>query len=143
MEERVIRYSDIVASIEPAVSIVESEHATVAAEDWSKVRSPSRARRRLKAGIGNRNIRHYRKPTAYKMGNTIIIHPTLAKAIREQFVETMDRALMGSMLYGPASPPFKFDVYRPIRVEPQRDRSLFRYDLRVLRTQFPYGSDVT
>jgi hypothetical protein len=84
-------YADFKISHEMvATKFVETEHATVAAEDWSRVRSPSRTLRRMKRGFHNRNIRHYRKPTSYKMGGVIYIHPTLARAVREQVKNTAD-----------------------------------------------------
>lgn len=91
---------------------VESVMATEAAEDWSRVRSPSRARRRLARGKPQ-NIRHYRKPACYfsKPDNCYFIHPDVAKALREQASEKIDRTIMREMsapLYRPFYTPFSF-----------------------------------
>lgn len=73
---------------------VESLLATQEAEDWSGVRSPSRARRRLKCGF-RQNVRLYRKPACFfsKPDNVYYIHPEMAKALRERTSKTMDRAI--------------------------------------------------
>ena len=93
-------YADFKVSHEMvATRLVETENATEAAEDWSRVRSPARTWRRMKRGFHNRNIRHYRKPTAYKMGGVIYIHPTLARAVREQVKKTADN-MMTDALWG-------------------------------------------
>jgi hypothetical protein len=83
---------------------VESPLATSEAEDWSRVRSPSRAKRRLKRGFPQ-NIRRYRKPACYfvKAENVYYIHPELMKAMREEIGEKMDRAMthqISSALFG-------------------------------------------
>lgn len=77
---------------------VESILATEAAEDWSRVRSPSRAKRRLKRGF-RQNIRHYRKPACFfiKAENVYYIHPELMKAMRQEIGEKMDRKIMHEM----------------------------------------------
>jgi hypothetical protein len=77
-----------------APRIVESILATEAAEDWSRVRSPSRAKRRLKRGFPQ-NIRHYRKPACFflKDQNTYHIHPDLMRALRHEIGERWDRQI--------------------------------------------------
>lgn len=95
--------------------VIESLHATEPAEDWSKVRSPARARRRLKRGFPQ-NIRHYRKPACFfiKAENAYCIHPELMKALREHTSESIsrniDRQLAGALFGIPEEPkPFKPD----------------------------------
>lgn len=76
---------------------VESLSATEEAEDWSKVRSPARAKRRLKRGF-QQNIRRYRKPACFfvKAKNTYYIHPELAKELRNRTKDHFDSTLMKS-----------------------------------------------
>jgi len=56
--------------------IITSLHLTVPAEDWTEVRSPGRARRRLKQGH-RQNIRHYQAPSPkiIVLNGTIHCHP--------------------------------------------------------------------
>lgn len=56
--------------------VVTSWHLTVPAEDWTWVRSPSRARRRLKQGH-RQNVRHYQRPSPdfLVVNGTIHCHP--------------------------------------------------------------------
>lgn len=88
--------------MEKAMQFVETENATEAAEDWSRVRSPSRARRRMKRGFPQ-NVRHYRKPAAYQMDGVTYIHPRLMKVLRERIddaTDHIDRAFADSIMYG-------------------------------------------
>lgn len=77
-----------------APRFVESILATEAAEDWSRVRSPSRAKRRLKRGFPQ-NIRHYRKPACFfvKEHNTYHIHPDLMRGLWTKMSEKRDEAI--------------------------------------------------
>lgn len=51
-------------------------------EDWSKCRSPSRARRRWRRGIPQRmTLRLVPKPVVYRMGDTIVGHPDIVAEI--------------------------------------------------------------
>jgi hypothetical protein len=66
--------------------IVEDRNMEDRCEDWSGVRSPGRARRRLKRGFPQR-IRVYftPKPDAYVLnGDTYVMHPVTAAKFREQ-----------------------------------------------------------
>lgn len=78
-----------------APRFVESILATEPAEDWSRVRSPSRAKRRLKRGF-RQNIRHYRKPACFfiKAENVYYIHPELMRALRARCAEQVDEKVM-------------------------------------------------
>lgn len=86
--------------------LIEKESLTVPAEDWSRVRSPSRARRRMKRGH-QQNIRYYQKPDPNLIvtGDKIIGHPETLRAamrhIRERvdahIVQSMDDALRGRL----------------------------------------------
>lgn len=62
--------------------IVTSRLLTVPAEDWSRVRSPGRARRRMRRGF-RQNIRYYDAPTpkAMVIGGVMYAHPDMVDAI--------------------------------------------------------------
>lgn len=64
-----------------SMGIVESLHATEAHEDWSRVRSPARARRRLKRGF-RQNIVHMRRPAAFRINGVIYAHPEIVRQLR-------------------------------------------------------------
>lgn len=54
-------------------------------EDWSDVRSPSRARRRLKRGFKQRlRYRAVPKPEAYVIDGALVMHPEMAKKLRRR-----------------------------------------------------------
>jgi hypothetical protein len=54
-------------------------------EDWSNVRSPSRARRRLKRGFKqNVVIRSVPKKEVLRMGDTLVMHPSVAVVLRSR-----------------------------------------------------------
>lgn len=67
------------------IRIVEDSRLTVETQDWSGVRSPSRARRRLRRGF-RQNIVYGRKPDpkAYSIngGKTLIMHPATYDAVK-------------------------------------------------------------
>ena len=75
-------------------NIVMSEHVVdrdTLLEDWSKVRSPSRARRRRSRH--RQNIRFYHPPSkqALFLGtNTIVVHPAMYAQLQQRLLE--DRA---------------------------------------------------
>ena len=64
------------------MKIIESIHMTEPFEDWSRVRSPGRARRRLRLGY-RQNIVHRKVPRkdAVSMdgGRTYVMHPETVK----------------------------------------------------------------
>jgi hypothetical protein len=67
------------------LKLLSSDAMTVPAEDWSQVRSPGRARRRLKRGHPQR-IRHYpaADPKVIITRDAIIGHPvTIARLARD------------------------------------------------------------
>lgn len=70
------------------VRIIESVHMVEQiGEDWSGVRSPARAKRRLARGFPQR-IKPIMAPkkVAYAMdgGRTMVMHPAMARELREQ-----------------------------------------------------------
>lgn len=62
--------------------IVTNRLLTVPAEHWSRVRSPGRARRRMRRGF-RQNVRYYDAPTpkAMVIGGVIYVHPDMLDAI--------------------------------------------------------------
>lgn len=64
------------------ISIVETLTATEPFEDWSRVRSPSRAVRRLKRGF-RQNIVHRRKPAAFQINGVVYAHPEIVRQLRQ------------------------------------------------------------
>lgn len=65
--------------------IIERPDMVDPVEDWSRVRSPSRARRRMKAGHPQHmRIIYVPKKEAYQMGNTLVMHPVMAAELRRQ-----------------------------------------------------------
>lgn len=66
------------------IQIVEDANMLDWSEDWSGVRSPARARRRRKRGFPQRiRIVATPKKEGYRVGNRIVMHPDLARALRE------------------------------------------------------------
>lgn len=63
-----------------ATQIVESRHMTEAFEDWSRVRSPARAARRLKRGY-RQNIVYSRRPCAKQINGVIYAHPEIVQQL--------------------------------------------------------------
>lgn len=61
--------------------IVTNSLLTVPAEDWSRVRSPARARRRMRRGF-RQNIRYYDAPTPKAMiiGGVMYVHTDMLAA---------------------------------------------------------------
>jgi hypothetical protein len=62
--------------------IVETVTATKIVQDWSRVRSPARAARRLKRGY-RQNIVERHEPSAYGIGGVIYAHPEFVRALRQ------------------------------------------------------------
>lgn len=81
------------------LSLVETAHATEQCEDWSACRSPSRARRREKRGFKQR-VRRWRKPACYQTGDTIFIHPDLAREMRRRMSRQIDNDIAATMMNG-------------------------------------------
>jgi hypothetical protein len=81
------------------VRIIESAEAYEPIEDWSRVRSPSRAERRRQQGHRqNIIIRH--KPIALQhVDGTLIVHPAIADQLRREISAKMD-AEMRRAMYG-------------------------------------------
>lgn len=89
-EVRLVPYTYIPKS--EVFEFVESDLMTVLAEDWSRVRSPSRAIRRRKRGF-RQNIRYYQAPDPdlKVMGTKIIGHPVTLSEFRDRIKERSER----------------------------------------------------
>lgn len=81
------------------MKIIETLDAVERCEDWSKVRSQSRARRRQRRGH-RQNVRIVLKPAAYQAGATMFVHPVIAAELRRQAIELRDRSMMSAFYYG-------------------------------------------
>lgn len=83
-----------------AVEIVESDMLVETVEDWSRVRSPGRARRRLAQGH-KQNIRTVTRPKrdALMVDGKLYVHSAIAAEIRRQvnaqFDRLAERTIMG------------------------------------------------
>ncbi|GAB6842318.1 hypothetical protein HNR00_003527 [Methylorubrum rhodinum] len=71
--------------------IVEDPHMTNTVEDWSQVRSPSRAARRRRQGHRQR-IRWVErpKPDIYHVGDMLVMHPETARIFRMKVAASGD-----------------------------------------------------
>ena len=82
------------------VEIVESDTLVETVEDWSRVRSPGRARRCLAKGH-KQNIRTVTRPRrdALVIGGKLYVHPAIADEMRRkisaQFDRLAERTIMG------------------------------------------------
>lgn len=64
--------------------IIEDPCMTDTVEDWSRVRSPSRAMRRRRWHMQNIVYRQVPKKEFYRMGDTLIMHPEMARELRRR-----------------------------------------------------------
>jgi hypothetical protein len=74
------------------LQIIESIYLTVPYEDWSDVRSPSRARRRMRRGFKQRI--HYLQipdPNTYRVGGVLHMHPETARKLRAELAKRAPR----------------------------------------------------
>lgn len=69
--------------------VVTSSIMTVPAEDWSRVRSPSRARRRMRYGH-RQNVRYYDAPSpkAAVIGGVLYCHPEMVIELKRAAYES-------------------------------------------------------
>lgn len=67
---------DRIIGLHLGLKVVFNNSLTETVEDWSDVRSPSRARRRLRSGKRHHPIPHYERPQScfYRMGDTLFMH---------------------------------------------------------------------
>lgn len=90
--EQVFKWKQMLREMAPAsVAIRTSYHLTEPYEDWSQVRSPSRARRRMKQGHRQR-VRHYQRPArkAYQINGEIWMHPEMEKHLKHEIARRTD-----------------------------------------------------
>ena len=85
------------------VRIIEDSNLVDYVEDWSKVRSPSRARRRRKRGFAqNIQMSTVALQQVYSLdgGKTLVMHPVVARAIERQLQSDMDRLTERAIMTG-------------------------------------------
>ncbi len=76
-----------------AMPIVETIHAVgELVEDWSRCRSPARAKRRERRGF-RQHVRRFNKPACYEANGTFYIHPTLAADMRKEMKRRIDKRI--------------------------------------------------
>ncbi len=75
------------------MQIIQSVLATEEVEDWSNVRSPSRARRRLKQGH-KQNVVTRQRPAAFMYEGTLIVHPEYYREISKRMVDSIERRML-------------------------------------------------
>ncbi len=81
--------------------IIEDSTLLDITEDWSRVRSPSRAARRRRQGHRqNILVTATPKKEAYVNGRIIVMHPALAAQLRAQLKERMDETERQAFLTG-------------------------------------------
>lgn len=83
------------------IRIIENALLVDSVEDWSRVRSPSRARRRMRYGH-RQNVRIVSKPRTdvLVVGTTWFMHPMTADLLRKQLQERRDVAFVSTMYGG-------------------------------------------
>jgi hypothetical protein len=82
MVEDMLRKVAALGPVHAPVRIVESWALYDVVEDWSRVRSPGRARRRMRKHRQNIVTRHVPKPDAYVVGGVTYMHPETARRFR-------------------------------------------------------------
>jgi hypothetical protein len=80
--------------------IIEDANMLDSYEDWSAVRSPGRARRRRWKHKQRIVTRYKPKTEAFQMGNTLVMHPELARQMRQQIAERHDDLTRQAFLGG-------------------------------------------
>lgn len=88
---------------EPASRIVEDASLVDYVEDWSRVRSPSRALRRIKRGIRKSlPMKAVPNKTVYSIdnGRVLVMHPEVARAVERQLAAQADRLIEQAILTG-------------------------------------------
>lgn len=70
------------------VRVIESLEMVDSVEDWSRVRSPSRARRRMRQGYRqNVVVTVTPKQEVLMLGDTMVAHPVIVDQLRRRSVE--------------------------------------------------------
>jgi hypothetical protein len=81
--------------------IVRDIHMTDTVEDWSRVRSPGRARRRRKLGHPQNIVyRQVPKKDAVRFGDTLLMHPETAKALAAMIEKQMEETFLHGESFG-------------------------------------------
>ena len=101
-------FPDCMVTVRPqftGLRIITDINMTETVEDWSRVRSPSRAKRRRK--LGHRQNIEWRtvpRKDAFRIGNDLVMHPETKKAFEalmaKQAAEIHDRLLKEACGFG-------------------------------------------
>src|SRR6267154_2565964 len=90
----------------PSMRVIEDPLLTETIEDWSHVRSPARAARRLRRGF-RQNIIYRQVPRShvYMIGDdTMVMHPEMAREMERQLERRIERE-MERVVFGGALNP--------------------------------------
>lgn len=106
MLEDMCRLSNEMRHMRAMPRIVQNEFLTVPVEDWSKVRSPSRAKRRMKKGH-RQNVRIIYVPSheVYRMAlpgtpETLVMHPEKYKELGRKLDKSIKEAMYNAAYSG-------------------------------------------
>lgn len=118
--ETIVQWKKQLAAMGPpgGIAIRTSYNMTEPYEDWSQVRSPARARRRMKRGFPQR-VRHMQRPMrkALQMNGEIWMHPEMERHLKAAIAKHADKyarlviergalgAMLGMLGYGAPEPP--------------------------------------
>lgn len=89
------------AEIVSGVKLIQSDHMVDQVEDWSKVRSPSRAKRRRAKHKQNIVVSYVPRKDFFKLPDgTLVAHPITIQALKAKLARDMNQMFEDQMLYG-------------------------------------------
>ncbi len=84
-------YQSLAVHGQIGLKIITDENMVEIVEDWSEVRSPSRAKRRRAMGHPQR-IKIIRKPIAMKTPFGLVVHPSIYQKLKTELAERVNKA---------------------------------------------------
>lgn len=98
VQERRLRFERSFQPLFGLPRIIECEFCADTVPDWDRVRSPGRARRRLRAGI-RRGLPTKQVPWKHVIafGEMLIVHPVTLVALTRRMAEAQDRMIRSSI----------------------------------------------
>lgn len=95
----IANWKSMMAAVPIAPRIVENSLLMESYEDWSQVRSPSRARRRMKLGHRQR-VRYLQRPMrkGFEIDGVIYVHPEILREMKRSLAKRIDRDLEASFM---------------------------------------------